>query len=304
MNKTLLTVICLAAFMLLASCASAAQNPFTGKGRATESSRDSGISAPPFLSPLLTKSAELQSEIRSRLAGFAADIRKDPMGGDFWLFILLSFAYGALHALGPGHGKLFAVSYFIGRPGSLASGLMLGNLTMLAHVLSATLLVMAGFLLLHGSGALTAESARGALETVSFALLTLLGLFLAFRAVHNAKKGGRVHEIGRNRGGRGSLVLMALFGGLVPCPGATLILVYAVSQDIVAPGLAAMLAISLGMGLTTSAFALAAIYSRGFLLGLAESRSRIFERLHLALTVFGALAIAALGAVMLLGKIQ
>ena len=305
MNKTSFTAICLAAMILLSlSIAAAAQNPFTGKNKAAETSRDSGFSAPSFLSPLLTKSAEWQAEIRTRLTGFAADIRKEPLGGSFWLFILLSFAYGALHALGPGHGKLFAVSYFIGRPGSLASGLMLGNLTMLAHVLSATLLVMAGFLLLKGSGAMTAESARGALETASFSLLTMLGLFLAFRTVHNARKGGHVHELGKNRGGKGSLVLVALFGGIVPCPGATLILVYAVSQGIIASGLAAMLAISLGMGLTTSAFALAAIYSRGYLLNLAEKRGLLFERLHLGLTLFGALAISALGAVMLLGRIQ
>jgi ABC-type nickel/cobalt efflux system permease component RcnA len=302
MNKILFTTACLIALTLLSvSFAGAAQNPFTGNQQKTDRQED-GFKAPSFLSPLLTKSAELQAELRSRLAVFARDIKQEPTGASFWLFMSLSFLYGLVHALGPGHGKLFAVSYFMGRPGGLASGLMLGNLTMLAHVLSATILVLAGFLLLKSSGAMTAESARGALETASFALLTSLGLFLAARALFTAGK-PHSHEIRHDRDDKGSLVLMALFGGIVPCPGATLILVYAVTQGIMAAGLLAMLAVSLGMGLTTSIFALAAIGSRGLLLRIARNNGSLFESLHTALALTGGLAVAGLGGIMLLGKI-
>lgn len=301
MNKSFFIAVCLLASTLLSvSLATAAQNPFTGKERQNEDRQKEDIRAPSFLSPLLTKSAELQAELRSRLAGFARDIKKSPTGSSFWLFIALSFVYGLVHALGPGHGKLFAVSYFMGRPGGLAAGLMLGNLTMLVHVLSATILVLAGFLLLKSSGAMTAESARGTLETASFALLTAMGLFLAARAVKTAGKHDHNHF---PTGERSSLAMMALFGGIVPCPGATLILVYAVTQGILAAGLLAMLAVSLGMGLTTSIFALAAIGSRGLLLRIARNNGRLFESLHTALALTGGLAIAALGAIMLLGKI-
>jgi ABC-type nickel/cobalt efflux system permease component RcnA len=96
---------------------------------------------------------------------------------------------------------------------------------------------------------------------------------------------------------------MALFGGIVPCPGATLILVYAVSQGLVAAGIAAMFAVSLGMGLTISLFALAAIFSRDALLRLARDKGPLLDRLHLFLSVAGALAISLLGAVLLLGRL-
>ena len=39
------------------------------------------------------------------------------------LAILLSFSYGVLHTLGPGHGKAVIVSYFVGHNGSLKRGL-------------------------------------------------------------------------------------------------------------------------------------------------------------------------------------
>jgi ABC-type nickel/cobalt efflux system permease component RcnA len=82
-----------------------------------------------------------------------------------------------------------------------------------------------------------------------------------------------------------------------------LVLAYAVSQNVILAGLAAMLALSLGMGLTTSGFALAAIGSRGALLTVMQQRGRLLELTTLALSLGGALAMAALGALLFAGRL-
>jgi len=298
-----LRILAALALALLLTCtvAGAAQNPFTGAG-GKRGGQDEALRGPAFVSPVLNELAARQAQIRSRLTGFAKDIKDRPLGRSFWMFLALSFAYGALHALGPGHGKAFAVSYFMSRPGSLRSGLALGNLTMAVHVLSATILVLAGYLLLHGSGAMTAEAARGVLEMASYALLSAMGLFLAARAVLAARKQNAPYTA-TDRGHHGSLVLTALFAGIVPCPGASLVLAYAVSQNVIWAGLAAMLAVSLGMGLTTSGFALAAIGSRGALLTVMQQRGRLLELTTLALSLGGALAMTTLGALLFAGRL-
>lgn len=72
---------------------------------------------------LLVQSTRLQKELRAGIAAFARDIRENPFGRAFWLFLLAGFGYGVLHALGPGHGKSFICGYFLSRKGSLLQGL-------------------------------------------------------------------------------------------------------------------------------------------------------------------------------------
>lgn len=287
---------------LTCAMASAAQNPFTGAG-GDRNSQETALKGPAFLSPLLKDIAAYQAQIRSRLTGFAKDIKDRPMGRSFWMFLALSFAYGVVHALGPGHGKAFAVSYFMSRPAGFRSGLALGNLTMAVHVLSATSLVLAGYFLLHGSGAMTAEAAQGALETASYALLAGMGLFLAVRAFRASRNDRDKTLPAPHRADHGSLALTALFAGLAPCPGAALVLAYAVSQGVIWTGLAAMLAISLGMGLTTSGFALAAIGARVAMLSALKGQGGLLGAASLALAMLGALGMTALGSLLLLGSI-
>lgn len=303
MNLTLRLILPLILVLALTcAMASAAQNPFTGAG-GDRNGQETVLKGPAFLSPLLKDIAAYQAQIRSRLTGFAKGIKDQPMSRSFWMFLALSFAYGVVHALGPGHGKAFAVSYFMSRPAGFRAGLALGNLTMAVHVLSATSLVLAGYFLLHGSGAMTAESARGALETASYGLLAGMGLFLAVHTLRAARNSqGNTHSTPENAD-QGSLALTAVFAGLAPCPGAALVLAYAVSQGIIWTGLAAMLAISLGMGLTTSGFALAAIGARGAMLSALRGQSRLLGAASLALSMLGALGMTALGSLLLLGSI-
>ena len=237
---------------------------------------------------------------------FAKDIREKPYGGSFWLFLFFSFVYGVIHALGPGHGKIFAASYFLNRPGGLGAGLLFGNLTMFVHVLSATTLVLAGYHLLHASAAMTVDVVGDRLETISFGLLLALGLALTAKSCLDLRT-GHAHQREHSRQpspktDMRSLVGMSLAVGLIPCPGAALILIFSLSLGITIAGLLAMACISLGMGLTISAVALLVISSRGLVLRLIQGHDRLYRTGHACLSLCGSLVVTVLGGVLLLGK--
>lgn len=281
-----------------------AGNPFIS-GKPAPSREVPALRGPSFLRPALARIVLWQMALRQRMSVFAQDVKDRPLGRSFWLFIALSFAYGVIHALGPGHGKLLAASYFLNRPGRLARGLLFGVLSMLFHVLSATVLVLAGWKLLQLSAAGAVENYGGRLETVSYALLLGLGLVLLGRTLWELRQGPADETPNLSRAGRErwGLLGMTLAAGLVPCPGASMVLIFAISLDILPAGLLAMLCVSLGMGLTISACAMATILSRGFLLRLMRTRRTLQRNAHLGLSLAGALLVASLGGVLLLGRL-
>ncbi len=301
----LATACCLLVAGLFAAPASGAPNPFiTPKKQAEAQARREAAAPklPAILQPFIQSIAKWQFELRKRMAGFARDIREAPFGASFWLFMLLSFAYGALHALGPGHGKVFAVSYFLNRPGGLASGMAFAVLSMFCHVLSAAVAVLAGKYILETSMSASVDRLGETLELVSYGLLTSIGVGMFVKTLWDLRGGVHAHSGAESADGpsRG-LAAMALAAGIVPCPGAALVLIFSISLGIQATGLLALFCISLGMALTISAFAAAAIVSRGSLLRIASRRKPLYEKLHVGLSLAGSLAIVFFGGLMLAG---
>jgi nickel/cobalt transporter (NicO) family protein len=295
-----------------AAPASAARNPFISSPDRSEKTENaesgsSRLSAGP-ISRLLQRLALVQMQIRTAMSNSAEAIRARPWGAAFWQFMGLGFVYGLLHALGPGHGKALAVSYFLGRPEArgIRAGLFFGLVSMFTHVLSATLLVLGGAHLLGLLRGQSLEAASAGLETASYALVLGLGLFLLCKGLLDLKKGRLSpppeQDTATSTRGRNMLVL-AVASGLAPCPGASLVLIFSLTLGLLRAGLLAMLAISLGMALTIAAFAMAASGSRSLVLTMAGGRSTLLYGLHAGLALGSALALTLLGGVLLLGSL-
>jgi len=99
-----------------------------------------------------------------------------------WSLIGLSFVYGIFHAAGPGHGKAVIATYLGTSRIQWQRGLLLSLLSALMQGLVAILLVelLVGLL---GYSLRRAQGAALQLETLSFALIALLGLLLAVRSL-------------------------------------------------------------------------------------------------------------------------
>ncbi len=243
----------------------------------------------------LTWTASLQKELRSIMASFARDIRENPMGRAFWLFLLAGFAYGVVHALGPGHGKSFVCSYFLSRHGSILQGLALGTGSMLTHVGSAGLLVIVLNLVLERAGMADFDSQGALLQRISYGLLMALGALLTVKTILDLFM-GRAHEHAHCRADTRGMTAVSLGAGLIPCPGSALILIFAITLGIFWAGLAALFFVALGMALTTSLFAVATILFRRAVERSMNRDGKLARMAFTTLSLCGSLAIMLLGA--------
>ena len=126
--------------------------------------------------------AERQHQVQDAMAGAIRAIR----AGDAWAVIslcLLSGAYGFVHAMGPGHGKVLlggaALAGGVTPRRMLAVGLLAG----LAQAGAAILLVAVGVKLLALSSAQASDLAEGWLASASRWAMAALGALLVWRAV-------------------------------------------------------------------------------------------------------------------------
>jgi ABC-type nickel/cobalt efflux system permease component RcnA/ABC-type uncharacterized transport system substrate-binding protein len=252
----------------------------------------------------------VQKELNLKLNGFATDIKADPFGPALWAFLGLAFIYGVVHAVGPGHGKAVVCSYFLSNPGSFLSGALMGNAITFVHMLSAAVAVGAAYLLFStGMGGF--QAASRALQPASYALLALMGLFLTAKAIRDVSRGGLVAEascsIDHDELARAvdhrRVLAVSFVTGLVPCPGAAVILAFSISLNIFWAGIAAIVAMAAGMGLTTTLFALAAVAARGVTLRLSGRSATLFNRVYAGLSICGAAAIALFGTALFVGTL-
>jgi nickel/cobalt exporter len=303
--------------VLLSSPVLFAQNPFFSdgqEGHETEKEITHGqeeqkakkeSSYPRLLQPVFSMLSLWQKNLRGHLTQVSRDIRENPWGHSFLLFLILSFVYGFIHALGPGHGKSIVFSYFLSRPGRYVHGMLMGNLITFIHVFSAVAIVLGFYFTLKTAGLSSFEDVRGILEKISYAFLMVLGLSLVLYKVYELKAGTLTNVQEYKTAGTDfrHLALVALATGLVPCPGAALILLFTITLDILIPGLIAMVCIALGMGLTTTLFALFSIASRNTIFRVTVRSQKIFALSSAALSLLGAFAITMIGSLLFFSRL-
>jgi nickel/cobalt exporter len=117
-----------------------------------------------------------QQSLQRTLAISLKSLKTDPLGGALTL-ALLSFVYGVLHAVGPGHGKTIISSYVIANEETVRRGVIISFIAAGLQALSAVLLV--GVLLIAlGATGLQVNAWSNQLESISYAMIALVGLYL------------------------------------------------------------------------------------------------------------------------------
>ncbi|PKR89255.1 nickel transporter [Pleomorphomonas diazotrophica] len=114
------------------------------------------------------------------LTATLAAMKADGSAG-VWL-MTLSFLYGVLHAAGPGHGKAVISTYVLANRETARNGALLAMVSALAQAVTAVVMVLIAAVLL-GATSIAMTRAAAVLETGSFALIALLGLWLVWRKI-------------------------------------------------------------------------------------------------------------------------
>lgn len=176
------------AILLVMTLPADAQNSL-GLGRPEQIIRPEG-----YFAPVLLWIQAQQQAFYQAMTDALKSIRSG--GGGAWLLAGLSFAYGVLHAAGPGHGKAVISSYMLANEVQLKRGIVLSFGSALLQALTAIAMIGALTLVLRGLGYRSADMTRY-LEIASYAAITLLGAWLLWRKLTG---GGHGHEHGHSHG--------------------------------------------------------------------------------------------------------
>lgn len=122
-----------------------------------------------------------QQEFYQLMTGALKSIRDGDSA--FWWLTGLSFAYGVLHAAGPGHGKAVISSYMLANEVVLRRGIFLAFASALLQAIVAVAAIGLLLLFLRNIG-LRQSELTFYLEVASYAGVTLLGLWLLGRKLN------------------------------------------------------------------------------------------------------------------------
>ncbi|MEZ9230726.1 nickel/cobalt transporter [Vibrio amylolyticus] len=130
---------------------------------------------------IVVSSIQWQREVNTQLADLLYEAKTNPLTAGSYL-IGFSFLYGALHSLGPGHGKVIVTTYLATHPAKIKTSLMLTIISALCQALVAILLVSVLVWGFNASMRVVNQQAIAFLS-LSFALVSILGALICWKAI-------------------------------------------------------------------------------------------------------------------------
>ena len=243
-------------------------------------------------------------------------IEEDSSSTALIFLLFASFIYGVIHALGPGHGKALAFSYFTAQKSSFLQAFSISMATAFIHILGAFILVVISVFILQSVLNNFIENSISYLTMLCAVLIMFLSIYILYRKLKHksyacasctiqndsAFKLDGNFEVLRNSSNKPIIsnnsrkkqdLYFVLTAGLIPCPGTVLLFVYAFILETYFSVILASIAISLGMGIV--------IFASSFL-GLSVNKiSNKSHKLTNALEIIAPIFMFGLGVLLLIG---
>lgn len=137
--------------------------------------------------------ADKQRQFISTLAQSLRDIKSGNILAASLVLIGFSFAYGVLHAAGPGHGKAIVSSYILADGQTVRRGVQLAFLSAFVQAISAIVIFSVVVLALKGARSQIANT-EAWVERASWAIVAAFGAWLLFRQLRALLTGASAHD--------------------------------------------------------------------------------------------------------------
>ncbi|QDF28304.1 nickel/cobalt transporter [Halarcobacter anaerophilus] len=210
-----------------------------------------------------TPNETLLSKYTKKLKSYLVKIEK----GDNWALVMLlfvSFLYGIVHALGPGHGKSLAFSYFASNKSSFTKAFFISQASAFIHIIGALILVLVSVFILESVLNNFVKDSVEILTKVSAVLIMILAMYILYNKLNNkgcscsscsveqkpvwsATAPNKAVKLKPNFMKKD--LYFVLTAGLIPCPGTVILFIYAFILKTYFAVLLASIFISLGMGI-------------------------------------------------------
>jgi nickel/cobalt exporter len=277
-----------------------------------------------------------QAQWKQGMSAAVRDLKSGTTLYPAFIICALAFAYGLLHAAGPGHGKAIISSYVLANERTLRRGIVLSFLSALVQALSAITFVGVLAIVLKATS-MTMRSTEAWVETLSWAFVALVGAWLLYRQIRllwpatptinhdhgshaHSHDHAHTHDHGPNCGcghahapdarqldgelsvAKAAAIVFAV--GIRPCTGALALLFLTLTQGVLWVGILGTFAMALGTAIMVSLLACMAIGSRELAARYAGEDSPWGWRLERAAGLTGSSLILLMGTVFFIGSLQ
>ena len=280
-----------------------AGNPFQAPSKSN--TVDSNKATP--LNPVYIKLAQVQQQLSGKLSGLMREVKST---GDFFKLlplILIAFFYGIIHAAGPGHGKAVAASFLISRGRKVRDGFFFGSFIALLHGLSGIAIVLFLKIILRKSVMSPLADITHITKITSYSLILGIGILLTLKNLYswylNMGVKRDLYSGKYDERPTGSLTI-ALIVGMIPCPGTVIIMLFALSVDMIGTGIILSISQTLGMAVTISLIGMIVVGLKKQTINTLDYKQRdIADTIERFIETGASSAVAVIGTLLLLNTI-
>ena len=203
------------------------------------------VSIPPWF-------RQWQRNIQDQVSATALKIKQSSWSESWYLYalgLILAIAFGFLHIAGPGHGKIFTISYLMSFQATLREGLYLSALINIVDSLSAGLIVF----LTYGVLSLTfgqGQTVEIIVSMLSYGIIIVWSVWHLFSQLFSRHSNGHQHHghhcqvnTGKTKATR---LCFALGIGLIPCPISTALLIFGLLNQMLGVAIFLVVGVSIG----------------------------------------------------------
>lgn len=205
----------------------------------------------------------------------------------FMYILAVSFIYGLIHALGPGHGKMVIASYFLVKGAKMKEAFKAGFLTSIIHTISALAITFVLYLFFESAITKYFSDINTNMYKISAIFIIAIALFLLYETYKDRNEKEKFQRVGNK-----SLLAVTMSIGIVPCPGVMSIVLFSIILGYINLGILSAITMSIGMGITIS---LAAILSTQ----IKKSKSKNLSSIMNIITYGGIAVLFSMGAILL-----
>jgi len=282
----------------------AQENPFLSKGKSTSEKKEKRktLRYPGFTRKIIGKIALLQRSLNKRLAESTKKVKETKSTKLLFFMIFITYIYGIIHALGPGHGKTLTFSYFLSEETNIKKGITVGCIIGFLHAFSALALVLILYFTIKKAYLHDIESMNRVIKIISYSLISIIGLLLLIKGLYNLKKDRNFEkkEI-ENLQSTKSIIPFSIAVGLIPCTGTTIVLLFSLSLGVLKIGIISTIFMALGMATTISMVGVLTILAKGKVKRMFSGKSKRYLLFQNIVSILGAFLILVLGIILLFG---
>ena len=296
-------VVIFISLFFVCEAALAQDNPFLLRDKSSVEQKGKGknFRYPGFTQKIMVKTGKLQRSLNKNISLLTKRIKEKKSTKLLFFIMFVTFTYGAIHALGPGHGKTLTFSYFLSEETNIKKGIVVGCIIGFLHATSALFLVLLLYFTMKKVQMDNIEDMSRTIKLISYALIAGLGLFLLAKKVYDIRKKKDLEEGEVKLQNTNSIIPFAIAVGLVPCTGATIVLLFSLSLGVLKIGMISILFMALGMASTISIVGILTILAKDKVRKVLLNKSKGYLLFQNIISITGAFLIFVLGSILFLG---